>query len=160
MPCARASAEATLKAADDIAAHTDAILVPVADGDSQRTGVADCRLAPVRRRVEQVAKVRYILVEGDFLSVGGAIVSVYSSPLASWETLPFRALDALFPGSLQWGAVAAALAAVLESPLLLSAEAALRVVTVARMMPPRASRKSVIGMSVGIFSRQGKSYSA
>ena len=162
VPCARAFAKATLKAAADIAAHTDAILVPVGDSDSQRAAVADCRLAPVRRRVEQVAKVRYILVEGDFLSVGGAMVSVYSSPLASWETLPFRALDALFPGSLQWGAVAAALADVLESPLLLSAEAALRFVTVARMMPPRASRKSdlEIGMSVGIASWQGKSYTA
>jgi len=77
--------------------------------------------------------VRYVLVEGDSLFVGGthdqsggAVVSVYSSPLAAWETLPFRALDTLMPGCLQLAAIASALQVALESPLLVYAEEALR----------------------------------
>lgn len=120
--------------------------------DSSQHMGSQCRLARVQRRTERTTHVRYILVEGDYLVVRGsmptgshtaqqhgaelvqgdegegAVLSVYSSPLAAWETLPFRALDKLVPGCLQWVAVGRALTLALESPLLVFAESALRAV--------------------------------
>ena len=112
---------------------------------------SQCRLVRVQRTTRRTAHVRYVLVEGDLLVVGGssmhaghhgaeqaqesdgialegAVLSVYSSPLAAWETLPFRVLDTLVPGILQWAAVGSALEFALQSPLLVTAETALRAV--------------------------------
>lgn len=128
---------ASLKAAADVAAG-DAVLVPHPRMGAG-TPASVCTLARVQQREERTSQVRYVLVEGDSLVVsgdadrlveqtGGAVVSVFSSPLREWETRPFRALDAILPGSLQWAPVAIALEQALGSPMLLWAESVVRAV--------------------------------
>ena len=45
--------------------------------------------------------VRYLLVEGGNLIVNGVLASVQSTAAGALETLPFRFLDTIFPGSLE-----------------------------------------------------------
>jgi len=126
-PVSCGTAASSLKAAEEVAAG-DAVLLP---------GMAAlCTLARVQQREQRASRVRYVLVEGDSLVVsgdmkeqaGGAVVSVFSSPLREWETRPFRVLDMLLPGSLQWAPVATTLEQALGSPILLWAESAVRAV--------------------------------
>lgn len=42
------------------------------------------------------ARVKYIVTEAGNLVVNGVLASVFSTPAAFWETLPFRILDSLF----------------------------------------------------------------
>ncbi|EKX54015.1 hypothetical protein GUITHDRAFT_150121 [Guillardia theta CCMP2712] len=66
--------------------------------------------------------VRYLLVEGGNLMVNGVLASVQSTAAGALETLPFRFLDTIFPGSLEAPAIKQALRTVLESPMLRSFE--------------------------------------
>jgi hypothetical protein len=68
--------------------------------------------------------VRYVLTESGNLVAGGAVASVLSTAAGPLETLPFAALDKVWPGALQLPPVAAALYTILESPALRAAEAA------------------------------------
>ena len=42
------------------------------------------------------ARVKYIVTEAGTLVVNGVVASVFSTPAAFWETLPFQILDSLF----------------------------------------------------------------
>jgi hypothetical protein len=145
-PVSCQAADSMLKSIADVKVG-DVILVAHSAQTPQQSANPTCMFARVKHRKERKSRVRYLLVEGDSMFVRGeeidsreilyggrldgglgAIVSVYSSPLASWETLPFRTLDALVPGCLQWPAVSLALDVALESPLLVDAEDALRVI--------------------------------
>jgi hypothetical protein len=127
-PVSCGTAASSLKAAEEVAAG-DAVLLP-------GMAASSCKLARVQQREQRASSVRYVLVEGDSLVVsgdmkeqaGGAVVSVFSSPLREWETRPFRVLDMLLPGSLQWAPVATTLEQALGSPILLWAESAVRAV--------------------------------
>jgi len=140
-PVSCQAADSMLKSIADVKVG-DVILVAHSQTPHQSANPT-CMFARVQRREERKSRVRYLLVQGDSLFVQaeahagrgtldggrlGALVSVYSSPLAAWETLPFRTLDALVPGCLQWPAVSLALDVALESPLLVDAEDALRVI--------------------------------
>jgi len=65
---------------------------------------------------------RYIVTRAGNLVVNGVVASVFSTMAAHFETLPFYALDTLFPGIFQWAPVKAALYNILESPALQRAE--------------------------------------
>jgi len=72
----------------------------------------------VSRKRASSSLVRYIVTEGDAFIASSAIVSLYSTAAGSFETMPFRFINYILPGSLQWSPVASALRLVLESPLL------------------------------------------
>lgn len=73
----------------------------------------------VTHRRASKSHVRYVIVETwSNIVASDAMVSVYSTPLGFVETLPFRVLDYIWPGVLQFTPVAAALYDVLESPAL------------------------------------------
>lgn len=64
------------------------------------------------------SKVRYVVTDTDLLDVDGVVAPVYSTSAGWIETLPFRFLDRLVPGTLNLPAVKASLTAALESPIL------------------------------------------
>ena len=68
------------------------------------------------------AEVTYVLTDKDYIIADGVAMSTYSTAVTTVETAPFRYLEKLSPGILQWTSVAASLSAVLESPLLRVAE--------------------------------------
>lgn len=88
--------------------------------------------------VPGTSRVHYVLTEADNLVVGGVLASVLSTAAGALESLPFFLLDRLLPGILQTPAVAAALATVLESPLLRGAEALIDSVVAKRPAAPVA----------------------
>ncbi len=69
---------------------------------------------------------RYILTEAGNVVVDGILASVRSTGGGPLEELPFATLEAAWPGVLQSKPVAAALATVLDSPILRAAQALLR----------------------------------
>jgi hypothetical protein len=72
------------------------------------------------------ARLRYVVAaSADVLVVGRAAVAAHSSGLGPLEALPFRVAEWLAPGALAWPPAAAALRAVLDSPVLGWAERAI-----------------------------------
>lgn len=91
--------------------------------------------------------VRYILTEAETAVVNGVVASVHSTAAGAFETTPFRFADYVLPGSLQFAPIAAALATVLESPLLQSIEAlfnALSPLLTARVVRAELSSKMIL----------------
>eukprot|EP00960_Hanusia_phi_P044375 756605-Hanusia_phi.AAC.6 len=72
-----------------------------------------------------ISMVRYVLTENDSIVINGVVASVYSTAAKTLETLPFRMVDKLVKGVLQWGPVASSLGVILESPALRNFEFAL-----------------------------------
>lgn len=83
------------------------------------------RAQAVRAISSRQSGVRYLLTEAGTVVAGGAVASVVSTAAGPMEVLPFRLLDWAWPGVLQLPPVAAAMAAVLESPALKAAEFAM-----------------------------------
>ena len=73
----------------------------------------------VARVWEAEGPVRYLVTQGrgDIL-VGGVAASQHSTPFGWLESAPFRFLDWLWPGLLEWAPVDASLRAALDSPML------------------------------------------
>jgi len=94
---------------------------------------------------------RYIVTRAGNLVVNGVLASVFSTTAAHFETLPFYALDTLFPGIFEWAPVKAALYNVLESPVLQRAEGVFDMVaslkTVSAVAVPRI--RAAFGVAVG-----------
>lgn len=80
------------------------------EGEIRKAPVVDIRVGR--------SKVRYVVTDTDLLDVDGIVAPVYSTSAGWIETLPFRFLDRLMPGTLNVPAVKASLSAALESPIL------------------------------------------
>ena len=86
-----------------------------------------------------ISLVRYVLTDNDSIVVNGVVASVYSTAAKTLETLPFRLVDKMVKGVLQWGPVATSLRIILESPALRNFEFALNAVA---NLPSMAATKS------------------
>jgi len=84
-------------------------------GDVMYTSEGAATVSAVEKRA---SKVTYVLTEAETVVVDGIVATVFSTGAGMLETLPFRAIDAVARGALQWGPIGASLRTVLESPLL------------------------------------------